>query len=265
MTSLAPQAPSLPQRLWVYTNFDCNLSCSYCLASSSPRAPRRAITLNDFRRLIEEACDADIEEFFLTGGEPFLLPDIFDRLEYCAQRRPTTVLTNGMLLGGRRLERLRELKDLPITLQVSLDGECAPCHDAFRGAGSWSKTVAAIRCLIAAGLRVTIGATETDVNRLHIEKMGAFASELGVAEGDVFIRPLTRRGFSQDGLDLTPAELLPELTVTAEGAYWHPQSAGEAMLISRSTSPLSTALAILRTNFEAMHGAGELPRPYRCA
>src|SRR5262245_53269667 len=28
-------------RLWLYTNFDCNLSCDYCCVRSSPKAPRR--------------------------------------------------------------------------------------------------------------------------------------------------------------------------------------------------------------------------------
>ena len=27
-------------RLWLYTNFDCNLSCDYCCVRSSPKAPR---------------------------------------------------------------------------------------------------------------------------------------------------------------------------------------------------------------------------------
>lgn len=265
MTSPFPPTQSVPARLWLYTNFDCNLSCSYCLASSSPRAPRRQIPLDGFRRLIDEASAAGIEEFFLTGGEPFLLPDIFERLEYAAERRPTTVLTNGMLLAGARLQRISELKHLPLAIQVSLDGECAPCHDAFRGPGSWARTVQAIRCLVAAGLRVTIGATETPANRAHLDRLGAFAHGLGLGEGDVFVRPLTRRGLSQEGLDLTPAELLPELTVTAEGTYWHPQSAGEAMLLSRSLSPLSASLAVLRANFQALHGSGASPRPYRCA
>ncbi len=265
MTGPIPSTQIVPPRLWLYTNFDCNLSCSYCLASSSPRAPRRAIPLDDFRRLIDEACEAGIEEFFLTGGEPFLLVDIFERLEYAAERRPTTVLTNGMLLSGARLQRISELKHLPLTLQVSLDGECATCHDAFRGAGSWAKTVKAIRCLVAAGLRVTIGATETHVNRPHLARLGAFVRGLGLDEADVFVRPLTRRGLSHEGLELTPADLLPELTVTVEGTYWHPQSAGEAMLLSRSLSPLSASLAVLRANFDALHGSGAAPRPYRCA
>ena len=30
-------------RLWLYINFDCNLSCDYCCVRSSPKAPRRAL------------------------------------------------------------------------------------------------------------------------------------------------------------------------------------------------------------------------------
>ena len=30
-------------RLWMYTNFDCNLACDYCCARSSPQASRRAL------------------------------------------------------------------------------------------------------------------------------------------------------------------------------------------------------------------------------
>lgn len=262
-SALAPTG--FVSRLWLYTNFDCNLSCAYCLSSSSPRAARRAIALDDFRRLIDEACEAGTQEFFLTGGEPFLLPDIFDRLQYAAERRPTTVLTNGVLLTGARFERLRSLRRFPLTVQVSLDGACAECHDAFRGEGTWLKTVASIRALIAAGFHVAIGATETEVNRAHMVRLRAFAEELGVAAGDVFVRPLTRRGFSAAGEELAAEHLAPELTVTVDGAYWHPQSAGEAMLISRSVFPLSATLDVLRANLQALMAAGSVPRPYRCA
>ena len=42
-------------KLWIYTNYDCNLRCSYCLAESAPGAPRRAIGLDVVRRLVDEA------------------------------------------------------------------------------------------------------------------------------------------------------------------------------------------------------------------
>ncbi|MGE0136143.1 MAG: radical SAM protein, partial [Dehalococcoidia bacterium] len=256
---------STVSRLWVYTNFDCNLACSYCLTSSSPTAPRRALPEGAFERLIDEAVAAGTGEVFLTGGEPFLLANAFERLAYAGSRLPTTVLTNGMLLKGRRLERLRALRDLRLTIQVSLDGHAPEIHDAYRGAGSWAATVAAIRALQAEGFRVGIGATETPVNAPHVGALRAFVAELGVPEERFFLRPLTKRGFSLEGIELRAEDIEPELTVTAEGVFWHPQSAGEAMLLSREIFPLHDAFELMLTTLEAMRGVGAGLGRYRCA
>ena len=93
-------------KLWIYTNYDCNLRCSYCLAESAPGAPRRAIGLDAVRRLVDEAVELGFAEVHFTGGEPFLLDDIYEMLAYASARLRTGVLTNAMLLRGRRLERL---------------------------------------------------------------------------------------------------------------------------------------------------------------
>ena len=103
----APRA--LGSRIWLYTNFDCNLRCDYCCVRSSPKAPRRALGLELVRRIACEATTLGVGEIFVTGGEPFLIGDIGDILIACAAAAPTTVLTNGMLLAGRRLEILRAL------------------------------------------------------------------------------------------------------------------------------------------------------------
>src|SRR5574341_2417893 len=103
-------------KLWIYTNYDCNLRCSYCVARSSPNAPRRAIGLANVKRLVDEAVELGFTHLFFTGGEPFLLNDIYDMLAYSSERVKTTVLTNAMLLKhmmpGRdktRLDRLCEI------------------------------------------------------------------------------------------------------------------------------------------------------------
>src|SRR6202049_2518825 len=44
-------------RLWLYTNFDCNLRCDYCCVRSSPKAPRRALGLERVRRIASEATE----------------------------------------------------------------------------------------------------------------------------------------------------------------------------------------------------------------
>ena len=72
LAELAPeQVPGT--RLWIYTNFDCNLACDYCCVRSSPQAARRAIGADRVARLAREAADAGVSELILTGGEPFLL------------------------------------------------------------------------------------------------------------------------------------------------------------------------------------------------
>lgn len=268
-TEVARKAEGVPgqvaSRLWIYTNFDCNLRCSYCLTSSSPDAERRALPPGAFERLIDEAIGAGIDHVFLTGGEPFLLPDIAERLEYATARIAVTVLTNGMLLKGARLERIRPLVSRDLTLQISLDGHTAAIHDAYRGAGSWDATVSAIRRLIDEGFRIGIGATETAANSPHVAELQRFVGEMGIPADGFFLRPLTKRGFSAEGMELRVEDITPELTVTADGVFWHPQSAGEAMLLSREIFPLCESLDLMRANFEALTASGAPIQQYRCA
>src|SRR5262249_38700310 len=78
-------APQPATRLWLYTNFDCNLACDYCCARSSPKTPRRGLGLDRIRQLVDEAVTAGVTEVYLTGGEPFLLPDLDDVVATCTQ------------------------------------------------------------------------------------------------------------------------------------------------------------------------------------
>jgi len=51
-------------RLWLYTNFDCNLSCDYCCVRSSPKAPRRELGLGRVQRIADEAAKLGVKEIF---------------------------------------------------------------------------------------------------------------------------------------------------------------------------------------------------------
>jgi hypothetical protein len=42
-------------RIWLYTNFHCNLHCDYCCVRSSPTAPRRELGLGRVQRIAREA------------------------------------------------------------------------------------------------------------------------------------------------------------------------------------------------------------------
>lgn len=239
--------PSLSWKLWLYTNFDCNLWCSYCVAESSPRTPRRALGLENVQRLVDEAQELGFEQIFLTGGEPFILKDIYEMIAYASARLKTTVLTNAMLFRGKRLSQLEAVANENLSVQVSLDGASPEVHDAYRGQGTWAKTVEGIRLLQDRGFHVCISTTETPANAAHLDELINFVRELGVAEADHFIRPLARRGFSQEGMEVGPHNLVPEITVSSEGVYWHPliSPSDEDMLVTRETFPLSNAVACI--------------------
>ncbi len=246
-------------KLWIYTNYDCNLKCAYCSVESSPAAPRRALSLSTVRQLIDEAAALNFTEVFFTGGEPFILDDIYDMLAYASARLTTTVLTNAMLLSNSRLERLCAVKNDNLIVQVSLDGAQPEQHDAFRSAGSWIKAVDGIQALLANGFRVRVATTETPANSAHLAEVCEFHRALGIPEEDHLVRPLARRGFSSVGLEVGIATLAPELTVNAEGVFWHPLSTAADMQISQQIFPLAAARNRLCQVAEEIAGMGALP------
>ena len=236
-------------RLWLYTNFDCNLRCDYCCVRSSPKAPRRALGLERLQRIAKEAAELGVSEMFVTGGEPFILPDIGEILLACAAAAPTTVLTNAMLLVGRRLETLRSLPRDRVTLQISLDSPTPELHDRHRGKGTWARALRGIEHARAAGFRVRLAATVSSDS--EAEEFRRFLDEQQVAEDDRVIRRIALRGFAPTGIAVARADLLPEITITAEGVYWHPVGAEDIdLLVTRDIFPLAAAFAAVRRAFE---------------
>ena len=252
-------------RIWLYTNFDCNLRCDYCCVRSSPRTPRRALGLARVQRIADEAAGLGVGEFFLTGGEPFLLPDIGEIVAACATAAPTTVLTNGMLFAGRRLESLRGLPRGRVTLQISLDSPSPERHDRHRGRGTWARAWKGIERARAEGFRVRLAATVSD--DAEAEEFVAFLDAQQIPAEDRVIRRIALRGFAPQGLALARADLVPEITITAEGVYWHPVGADDAdLLLTAEIFPLADAFAALRRAIdrETEHGR-RLATIFNCA
>src|ERR1700722_143649 len=252
-------------RLWLYTNFDCNLHCDYCCVRSSPTAPRRELGLARVQRIAREAAELGVKEIFVTGGEPFLLEDIGEILVACAAATPTTVLTNGMLFTGRRAESLRALPRNRVVLQISLDSATPQLHDRHRGHGTGARAREGIQRARAQGFRVRLAATvSTDAEAVAFRE---FLDEEKVAAEDRVIRRVALRGAASEGVAVSRADIVPEVTITGEGVYWHPVGAEDAdLLVTRDIFPLSESFAAVRRAFhrEGEH-AHKLARIFNCA
>ncbi|MBI1878784.1 MAG: radical SAM protein [Chloroflexi bacterium] len=247
---------ALQWKLWLYTNYDCTLRCSYCVAKSSPNAPRQALGLANVQRLVEEAVALGFSDIFFTGGEPFILNEIYDMLAYSSARVKTTVLTNAMIVRGVRLDKLCAVANDNLVVQVSLDGGRPEDHDAYRGKGTWAKTVEGIKLLQERGFRVRLGTTETPANSARLDKVCEFHRTLGIPDEDHFVRPLAKRGYSREGLELDMTNLLPEVTVNLDGIFWHPLSTDADMQVSKKLFPLAAAVERIQEQLDVMARGG---------
>jgi len=252
-------------RLWLYTNFDCNLSCDYCCVRSSPKAPRRALGIERVRRIAGEAAELGVNEIFVTGGEPFMLPDIGEIISACAAAAPTTVLTNGMLFAGSRLTTLRALSRARVTLQISLDSPTPERHDGHRGKGTWTRTWNGIERARAEGFRVRLAATVS--TEAEADEFRSFLDAHHVNEEDRVIRRIALRGSAAQGIPLSRADLVPEITITADGVFWHPVGAeDDDLLVSREIFPLAESFAAVRRAFDReFDHQRRLARIFNCA
>lgn len=251
---------ALPGRLWLYSNYHCNLACAYCLTESSPHAERRELGADRMVELAAEARELGFTDVGVTGGEPFMLPWLPETLAELAGILPLVVLSNATLFTAARIERLAPLADLPAAIQVSLDHADPEPNDAFRADHNFATVIEAIPRLVERGLRVRIASTVDPAQPVSDEDRSRLCElhrRLGVPDEDHVVRPIVRRGRARTaglGVDTLPGDLPPELTITRDGAFWSPFAPtvqggllDTDLLVTRTTTPLATpAAALLR-------------------
>lgn len=249
-------------RVWMYSNYHCNLACSYCLTESAPKVPARLLDAQRMRRVVHEAAELGFTGIGITGGEPFLLRELPGLLAEFGQILPVVVLTNATLFSPGLLRRMAPLAELPVRVQISLDRPDPVANDEMRGPENFRNVVEAIPRLVELGIGVRIATTlEHDEIRRgptdDHERLCALHRQLGVSDDDHVIRPIVARGraLSQGmGVTATRDDLEPELTITNDGAFWNPFAPTVVdgrldtdLLLTRTTTPLRTpAAAMLR-------------------
>jgi pyruvate-formate lyase-activating enzyme len=249
----------MPTRLWLYTNYDCNLACDYCCVVSGPRADPRRLPVARIYALVDEAVASGMEGVFITGGEPTIRPDLPELIEYVTDCLPLTLLTNAMLLRGRRWDRLRSLIEAgrPIAFQVSLDSATPERHDAHRGRGAHAGALQGIRTLIEAGARVRLAASLPETAIDEIPELHRLADSLAILPDDRIFRPIALRGAADEGEPIRPEDIAPELTCDAQGWFWHPLSNDPDMRLDiPAEAPMADALAAVRVRLTDMFAAG---------
>ena len=179
----------------------CNLACTHCFVSCSPtNHTHEFMSLDEVRPFLEEGAGLGVREYYFTGGEPFLNPEMEAILAATLAYGPATVLTNGLLLEPHRCARLRKLgdsSDYSLDFRVSMDGYDSASNDPIRGEGTFVRILEGVSNLVAAGINPVITVTEVlDQNASEEGKTRFFQllRELGLEKPRLKILPVFRIG-----------------------------------------------------------------------
>ena len=128
---------ALPVEYIVETTAKCNLYCPMCPRETHPQ-PKSDMTAEVFERLVTEAGET-AEHMMLIGlGEPFMDPQIFQRIEFCHRHSISTLLsTNGTFLDERCSAKVLESPLEQITL--SFDGAKKETFEFYRKGAKFEK------------------------------------------------------------------------------------------------------------------------------
>lgn len=136
----------------------CNLHCYGCYSGEYSREEDLPLPLMD--RVVREGKEMGIYFVVVSGGEPFLHPDLF-KLVAAHDDVAFMVYTHGGLVNERNVERMAELGNmLPCISVEGFEEET----DARRGQGHYARIMSAMELLRKAGILFAFSATLTRQN-----------------------------------------------------------------------------------------------------
>jgi uncharacterized Fe-S cluster-containing radical SAM superfamily protein len=242
------------ETLWFNTGTLCNLACENCYIESTPRNDRLSyLSRDDVGSYLDEieALGLATRIIGLTGGEPFMNPEVLGIMEDCLQAAyELLVLTNAM---RPMLHHRAGLLDLlarfggRLTVRVSVDHYQRFRHEEERGRGSWQRMLEGLCWLSTSGFSVHVaGRTRWGDSEVRLRRgfAGLFAAhEIAVDAND----PAALMLFPE----IDPRASVPEITTDCwEVLGVDPRTvmcASSRMVIKRSgdTRPAVVACTLL--------------------
>jgi uncharacterized Fe-S cluster-containing radical SAM superfamily protein len=193
--------------LWLNTGTLCNLACENCYIESTPNNDRLSyLTLEEALPYLKEIQQNDLgtQEIGITGGEPFMNPEILAIMQACLSRGfKLLVLTNAMrpMMRPRIQAGLLDLLKTygkAMTIRVSVDHFKQTQHEEERGPDSWAPMIKGLRWLSR--------------NKFQIDIAGR--TRWGEGEDELrqgFAVLFQQQKICVDALDATQLTLFPEM------------------------------------------------------
>ena len=160
----------------------CNLTCHHCFISCSPKNHNFGfLSLATVREYLEQSVSQGVKEYYFTGGEPFLNPEMVPILTTTLRYGPATVLTNATVLKDSWLTTLANAESksrYSLEFRVSIDGYSPETNDPIRGNGTFQRAIEGIQQLVQSDFLPIITATRTCPQSQDLQVLKAFTETL---------------------------------------------------------------------------------------
>jgi len=181
-----------PPKITVSITNTCNLNCAWCYGDCGKATPKSELSTNEWLKFVDYLLANDFIRIYLEGGEPFFRTDFLTILKHCTRKLMTVVRTNGTLITR---EVATELKAIGIgRVLVDIMGSRVETHDELTGVdGSFRKSCAAVRHLVAAGIKTDVLVILNRKNATELQGCIDLAHSLGALRlGILRLYPLGR-------------------------------------------------------------------------
>lgn len=167
----------------------CPNRCIYCSSHSNPQATH-IISFEIIKNIIDDAKSLGCKTVCLSGGEPFLHPQILDIISYIAKQQLICyVYTSGIYmkdevyssLPNEYIEAIRGMVDKVI---FNVEADSSTLYDQIMGTdvGGFDMMKKSINDCVSSGLVVETHVVPMQVNFKHLKSIFEMCYQLGVSK-----------------------------------------------------------------------------------
>ena len=176
--------------------YNCSEKCIHCYNPGATRNDseksgrnREELTLNEYKRVIDELCELGLYKVCLSGGDPFSKPIIWDIIDYLWQKEIAfDIFTNGQRVFND-VDRL--LSYYPRLIGVSIYSQVEEVHDRItRVPGSLRKSIKFVEKLSEYGMAMNLKCVIMQPNLKTYRSVKELAAKYGaVPQFEVCVSP----------------------------------------------------------------------------
>ena len=179
--------------------YACNSRCKTCTYWRMSNHIHKNLKTEEIFDLLVNAYNVGMRGYYLFGGEPLIMKDIEEILEFAKRKGFITTMNTNASLLKQKAESISENLDFAF---VSLD-YADTYHDYIRGRkGAFDEVVEGIKKLQELGkTKVTLVSTISKLNFDKIEALAQFAVDLGIGISYNAVEPTVQSSFEEGRTD----------------------------------------------------------------